>query len=308
MVDNFQTYKKIKILGNEDNKDIFSNPEDEIFIQEKIDGANFRFMVKNNKIIFGSRTQQLTSDEGDDINVSKNFRRCVEHIRTSFIPSSIYEGFIYYGECNVKHTINYDWEKIPPFLGFDILDIVSDKYISPVTVSFLYNNMNLTTVPLISKTTAGEIKEVNDAMVPISVYASPSNKDMKAEGIVFKNYAKQLFAKYVRNEFKERNAEVFGGNPKYNNEGQFDDAELVFKYCTNPRIDKIVFKLVDEGYKLDHTMMRDLIRRVIADIYEESWKEILDSNWKLDLKNIRGLIAKRCLAVLSQIITNNALN
>ena len=48
----FHKYTKIRILGNIENKDIFSDPEDEIIIVEKIDGANFRFYIneqdKNN--------------------------------------------------------------------------------------------------------------------------------------------------------------------------------------------------------------------------------------------------------------------
>ena len=39
---------------------------------------------------------------------------------------------------------------------------------------------------------AGDIIEINDDYVPQSEYYSPSNKDTKAEGIVFKNYDKQM--------------------------------------------------------------------------------------------------------------------
>jgi hypothetical protein len=53
----FRAYHKIKRLGDEENKEIFSNPDEEIVIEEKMDGANFRFMFKKGKIIFGSRTQ-----------------------------------------------------------------------------------------------------------------------------------------------------------------------------------------------------------------------------------------------------------
>ena len=37
----FERYHKIKVLGDEDNKGIFDDPEDEIIIEEKIDGGNF---------------------------------------------------------------------------------------------------------------------------------------------------------------------------------------------------------------------------------------------------------------------------
>ncbi len=44
-MENFIKYKKIRQLGHEENKHIFLDPDDEIVIEEKVDGANFRFMV-----------------------------------------------------------------------------------------------------------------------------------------------------------------------------------------------------------------------------------------------------------------------
>jgi len=310
MVENFSKYKKIYALGHDENKDIFTDPNDMIVIQEKIDGGNFRFMIHNGNIIFGSRTQQLTGDDGTDTNIAKGFTRCVNYVRERLSDKdlSVLEGYIFYGECCIKHTINYDWDKIPPFLGFDIYSLTLDKFYNYEQTKMLYEALTLPMVPLIKIVLAGEITTITDDMVPKSVYALESNKDTQAEGIVFKNYSKQIMGKYVRNAFKERNAEAFGGNPKYNKAGMFDDADIVFKYCTNPRIDKTIFKLVDEGHSLDMTMTGTLIKRVIKDIYEEEWSDILNSNYKIDLKNVRTLIAKRCCVVLQQVMTNNSLN
>ena len=128
-MENFHKYHKIKQLGDEENKDIFLVPTDQIAIEEKVDGANFRFIIKDVKIIFGSRTQQLTSDEGEETNISKNFQRCVKHIletvwsNIDITESPLFKSLIFYGENMVKHTMNYDWEKMPPFLGFDILTL-----------------------------------------------------------------------------------------------------------------------------------------------------------------------------------------
>lgn len=50
----FKKYPKIYQVGHKETQGIFENPDDEIIIQEKVDGANFRFMFKNGKIIVGS--------------------------------------------------------------------------------------------------------------------------------------------------------------------------------------------------------------------------------------------------------------
>jgi len=310
-MENFKTYHKIKRLGDEENKEIFTNPEDEIIIQEKIDGGNFRFAILNGKLIFGSRTQQLTNDEGEDTNLNKNFKRCVEFVREKLTncPHAFDLNLIFFGECCVKHTISYDWDKIPPFLGFDIYDIKEERYLDYRECYELYTSFGLPMVPLVGIKKAGEIKDVTDKMVPISMYSLESAKDRKAEGVVYKNYTKQIFAKYVRDAFKERNAEAFGGSPKYNKTGEDNNADFVFKYCTNARIEKNIFKLIDGGEELHMKLMAKLPKVVYEDIIQEEWREILtNKKWTINFQTLNKLITKRCLNVLVQIITNNALN
>jgi hypothetical protein len=319
----FRTYTKIKRLGDDENKDIFISPEEEIVIEEKMDGANFRFMIKNGTIIFGSRTQELSPDK--EHKFAKNFTRCISYIIDKIKGKDIttYEGMVFYGECMVSHSMQYDWTNIPPFLGFDINNESNQsypkRYIPYPQNNEIFEDLGLDFVPVIKVCKASEIDKIDDSFVPISKYAilSGTEDTRKAEGVVFKKYTfkegskeqidNQIFAKYVRDKFKELNAEVFGGKSvKYN--GEDNTPDLVFKYCTNARIDKMIFKLIDKGKPLATTMMPDLIRGVLNDIYEECSLEILKSDWVIDFPKMRKLIPKRCIAVLNQVITNNALN
>ena len=150
----FSTYHKIRQLGNQENEDIFLDKEDEIFITAKYDGANMRFIFKDEKIIFGSRTQQLTSDTGEDTNMSKNFIRCANHIRENILklpPEHLksMEHLIFYGECMVKHSLSYDWDKIPPFLGFDIYDTKDKVFLNYIIITKIFKELGLEIVPLV---------------------------------------------------------------------------------------------------------------------------------------------------------------
>jgi ATP-dependent RNA circularization protein (DNA/RNA ligase family) len=299
----FKKYPKIKRIGDEENKDIFTNPEDEIIVQEKVDGANFRILIHEGKLIFGSRTQQITSDSGEDTDLQKNFIRCVNFIRDTLkdIDLSIFNNLIIYGECMVRHTISYDWDRVPPFLGFDIYNLETNEYCGYDDCVQMFDMLRLPMVPLVGTCRAKDIKEINDDMVPISKYSLHS-----AEGLVFKNYSKQLFAKYVRNEFKEKNHKVFGGGKKF---ATNDEEYLVSVYCPNARIDKAIFKLLDEGNTLDMALMHKLPNFVYNDIWEENWDEIKDLKQKtINFGKLKGLVSKRCLEVLNQVLTNNALN
>jgi hypothetical protein len=149
---------------------------------------------------------------------------------------------------------------------------------------------------------AGKIGNIDDSFVPDSKYTPLSLQNRQAEGVVFKNYDKQIFAKYVRKKFKEVNKRAFGGSKKFAND---DSEKIVAIYCTNARIDKIIFKLMDEGFKLNKKMMTKLPVRVYQDIISENWKDILTTKYIIDVNRTRKLVAKRCLAVLDQVITNN---
>lgn len=309
MMEGFHKYKKIYRLGHDENAEIFSDPEDEIVIQEKIDGGNFRFAILNGKVIIGSRTQQLTDDEGNDSNMNKMFIRCANYVREQIKDKDLskYEGLLFYGENCVKHTISYDWEEIPPFLGFDILDLTTGKFYGYGDVQLVYGFLNLPMVPHFRTCKVKDLPQIDDDLVPISKYARDSAPDRKAEGLVFKNYRKQIMAKYVRDAFKEKNAEAFGGTPKYNKVDETQNADFLFKFCTNARIEKAIFKRLEQGDSLDLKLMQHVPKDVWTDIWNEEWQYIANQRWMLDFGGIKKLIPKRCKAVIQQMMVNNAL-
>lgn len=167
----FHKYPKIHQLGHEDIKDIFSNPEDIIRIEEKVDGANFRFMLKEGKLLFGSRTQGLGYE---DVEIGGNWKRCIEYIKKNINRKELNNlpPIIICGECMVQHSIAYDWERVPPFLGFDIMDLTSGQFIPNKDV--IFEKLNLPTVKTINHHIKVKDlpKEFNDNIVPPSAYLS----------------------------------------------------------------------------------------------------------------------------------------
>ncbi len=297
-------YPKIKVLGDKENKDMFIDDTDIITVQEKIDGANFRFQLTDNGLIFGSRTQELVGCTEEN----KQWGRCIAYLQQILGKqhrSEMYK-YIFYGECCTPHSTPYDWQLIPPFLGFDIYDTEQKQFLPWSIVSELYNELGLITVPTIVEMSVQELSargylmQVDDAIVPISKYYNG-----QAEGIVFKNYEKQIFAKYVTAKHKEAATKIFGGSKKWATD---DTGKMVAQYCTNGRIDKMIYKLRDEGLELAMSMMKVLPSRVFEDIVEEHYRDILSKNHIIDVSKFRKSIAKRCLTSLKNIITLEALN
>ena len=300
----FHKYKKIWALGKEEVADIFTDPEDDVAIEEKIDGGNFRYYItEHGEVVVGSRNNLLDLKG----NNTKNFWRCSEFVKEKLYAYGTenlkkFGNYIFYGECCIKHTLNYDWEKIPPFLGFDIYDCEQERFLEYNVVKEIFEKLGLPQVPLVKICKAKDITEVTDDTVPVSAYAPVQVPNQQAEGIVFKNYTKQLYAKYVRVQFKEENRQTFGGCAKH---ATNDEEKVALKYCPNARIDKAIFKLVDEGMKLELSMMAKLPMLVWNDLWEENWKEIIRQKWKLDLNQCKKVVTTRCLKVLNQCITNN---
>ncbi len=270
----FETYPKVKALGSEEIQDLLANPEDEIIVEEKVDGANFRFMIRDDgKVIFGSRSQGLGTEDDE---IGGNWRRCCAFLKEKITGNLTddmrkkWKRYIFYGECMARHSICYDYETTPPYLGFDIFNTETGKFVSHGERNALFDMLGLTVVMHIKTCKAKEITNIDDKFVPRSGYY-----EGPAEGVMFKNYDKQMFGKYVTEKFKEVNKKVFGQAKKY---AANDSERLVAIYCTNPRIDKQIFKLIDQGEKLDMKMMTMLPKMVVEDIFEEHWKEIGWSN------------------------------
>ena len=287
-------YPKIWAFDKEEVENLLIEPTDKIIIQEKIDGANFRFIITEEGIIFGSRGRILEEEDKQN-----NFwKRCVEFIKEKTKNNKLYKNkYIFYGECCVRHTIGYDWEKIPSFLGFDIYDIEKEEFVHYPECKEMYEKLNLPFVPIIDEKKAKEITKLDEKLIPKSQYYEGT-----AEGIVLKNYKKQLFAKIVKEEFKEKNKEVFG---KTKRQTENHSELFVAIYCTNARIEKCVFKLVAEGEALDNKIMHKLPKAVTEDIWEENWKEISCTQWSINFREINKQISRRCFSVLTQIIEIN---
>jgi hypothetical protein len=306
----FKTYPKIFRVGHKENESIFHDDEDIIIIEEKIDGANFRFILNDGKIIFGSHRQQIVSDIGAKTNVHKNFIKVIKYIEDTyninktFWDTHLNNKYIFYGEATFKHTLEYNWKTIPLFLGFDIYDIINEKFLKNDEKRITFCKMGIVNVPLIIECCAKELT-LDEDIIPISYYAPITNINQLAEGVVCKNYNKQIFCKYVQEKFKEKNQEVFGLTKKQAK--QLNDEELlVATYCTNARIDKIIFKMIiDKNVILNMSLLGELIKKTYEDIIEENWHEILVSNWTINFKSVRKLVAKRCLEVLKICIINN---
>lgn len=300
-------YPKIKIIGHDENRDLLAYPEDHIMVESKIDGGNFSFFLDDEGVINEcSRNRNLTTDEDE-----KTFIKQRLWLRDKLKDKKIDPDYVYYCEVMAKHTINYTIA--PDMVGFDIRlrhDANSEGlgvFIDRVSKEEEFKRLGIECVPLVWEGTAGELKKLNlDDMIPKSIYY-----DGLEEGICIKSRSRlsnqgnrQLMGKKVRILFKEKNKAIFGGfKQKYS-----DTNKIVDVFCTEARIKKIILKCVnEEGLSLELALMSKVPHKVIKDILAEEFCSIFDKYKFIDFKQFKQLAGKRCLYVLSNMISEGAL-
>jgi len=325
----FTKYPKIKRLGHRENSGILD--EGHLVVQEKLDGANFRFMlethlneqfhVEDRDIVCGSRN--VAWKNGKDMDGA--FEHVVEYVRERVhvgalsVAEDYYGGpLVVFGEAMHPHTLDYNWDEVPPFLGFDVYNSAEDVFLDWKHAEYIIEGIDLPTVPTIYE---GPVEETppdltwfddsldgsseesssteDDADGDIAVPQS-AHRDGKAEGIVIHNEDTGQTAKYRSSEFKEKH-----GSQSPSNSDGYDPSDgemLARQYTTEARVLKMIHKYEDRGREIEMAIMEDLWRAVFDDIIEEEYDEIFLGNYTINTKQFRSEVASITAAVLQRYL------
>lgn len=313
-----RTYPKIRrfndvfseeSVGYRDLEYLFSSgPTTLLYLSEKIDGANMRFMITEDTIIFGTHKHIINETEPP-----KQFVRAMKYIQEKVNALNVEEryslrNYVFFGEGCWKHTLTYNWDIMPLFLGFDIWDIQQEDWLFWPDVKYLYEGLDLPIVPIIGVKTIAQLQTagpMTDNDIPDSQY-----RNGKAEGIVIKNYETGVFAKHRTQKFHDAHQQgSFDTSPKsvLLPENIHGTDWFTAKFCTNDRIENRIYALINEGEKLGYHLMQWLPNHVLEDIQEEELPAIWKSNkqYFIDMKEFKTQINKRCKAVLTNMIELN---
>ena len=300
----FIKYPKIKILGDLSNDGLLTIPG-KVMVSEKYDGAQAGFYIENNIIYFTSHNQDLTNSvqiEKTGIPKKWNFIEPILNIWKE-TPEIFNTNYYVYCESTQKHTLKYN-DDIPGLIGYDILNIQTNEFLPWQETEAEFERIGS---PFIHIYAERESTEITVDWLK-SLYQKSAYRDGTAEGVVIKRYdikskyGKPLFAKIVDDKFKETHKEVWGESPpKQNNE--FKIAEI---YATPARIEKIIYKIRDDGNEISMPLMKILFREVIKDFLEEEIVEIYENYKCIDFKALEKLVSKKCVKVLKDVMVNDS--
>lgn len=307
----FKKYPDIERLGHDDNREILMYGDDTLVVEEKVDGGNGSFWIEEDGIIhFGSRNRDLTI-ENDDKAFCRQQSQLKEHLQKMQEDGiKINPDYYYYIEWMAVHTIRYT--SAPFVIGLDIrLKRAMNEndfglFLGRDTREQEFKRLNIENVPCIWRGKVSDFKKLNiRELIPKSKYYNGW-----AEGIVIKNYCRkaregnhQLYAKLVRDEFKEDNKAVFGGVRQTTSDTQ----KIIEEFCTNARIRKAVLKFVNEdSLPLDLRLMSKVPSHVIKDILKEEFSTVYDKYKFIDFKEMRTKVPKLCLKIINEMMIEKA--
>lgn len=193
------SYPSIYNLGHAEVVDIFSKP---VRIDEKVDGSQFSFGVRDGRLLFRSKGAAINPDVPPTM-----FKRAVTEIQQLHANKPFLEGWTWRGECidKPKHnTLEYSRVPAHNVIIFDI-DEVIDRYMAYDDLAAEASEHNLEVVPLLYSGTINSAEDIKRFLEQESGLGGP-----KIEGVVIKPiepiYGRDrrfLLAKYVSEAFKE---------------------------------------------------------------------------------------------------------
>lgn len=254
------SYSKVYNIGHAETADLLKGV---VSVQEKIDGSQFSFGVRDGELFCRSRGSSQYPQ------TSNLFAEAVDWCEKN--KDKLIEGWTYRGEVlrKPKHnTLKYDRVPLNHIILFDVMDGLEESYLDYQAVKDVAELLGLEVVP---EYYHGEVK----SFASLVQYMDNTSilGDVPIEGIVIKNYgqldrqSKVLMGKMVSDEFREKHQR----NPEFKQPNYHDVIfDIASQLKTEARWNKVVQHLEEVGALTHSTMdIGPLIQELQKDLSEE---------------------------------------
>ncbi|WP_126664570.1 RNA ligase family protein [Haloterrigena salifodinae] len=247
-----------------------------LWLIEKVDGAHFRFQLQESGLIrFGDRNRVYDDPDA----VPEPYRHAVRHVRTNLEREALrdavddVEALVFFGEAMHRHTIDYDWERTPSFLGFDVWSAQKERFYSVDTVERIFNQLGLHTVNVFERERRARDFDPDSYSVPQSAWY-----DGPAEGVIVQNKRGQR-ATLLHPSFREIEATA---------PVDASAAEVAETYATQRRFETLSSELEERGRPVTFDT---LYERVLEDIGREEHDRLYHESEPVDMKAFRSEVS-----------------
>lgn len=273
---------------------------DTISITEKIDGANSSFRLdEENPLGLSCYSRNNPLDEHNTLSGFYNW--IVDNVLP--IKDKLNPNYIYYGEWLVKHKVVYKDECYRKFYMFSVWDIEKGQYLSDEVVISEAERLGLKTTNYFYVGKYISFEHLMSFVGKSDMTLEPNT----GEGVVVKNvdyadkYGNQMFVKLVSEKFAEVQKQKLPKNPNVTDKV----TELIRSVLTKPRVEKIMYKLVDEGSLKEDYAIEDMgiiLKALGSRVYEDIMKEESDLFAEYEEDKIKRTIGKNIPNVVKEVL------
>ncbi|CCQ36330.1 uncharacterized protein Nmlp_2150 [Natronomonas moolapensis 8.8.11] len=263
-----------------------------LWVLEKIDGAILRFQLLNSGVLrFGDRSRVYDDPEA----IPAPYGHAVRHVRERLDREALrdavddVESVVFFGEATHRHAIEYDWERLPSVLGFDVWSEREGSFRPPGAAQGIFERLGLESVNAVERELHTRDFDPGSYSVPESAWY-----DGPAEGVVIRN-KRGGRAMLLHPDFREAD-----GNPDARDaDGTVpEDASaetLAETYATDRRFEKLARRL---ERRRGGVTFETLYERALTDIAREEYRRLYRGSPSIDRPAFRSAVAARTRAFL----------
>jgi hypothetical protein len=256
-----------------------------LWLTELVDGARLRVQLRESGLLrFGDAERVYDDPEA----IPLSYRCAVRHVRERLDRDALraavedVESVVLFGVATRYQTIEYDWDRIPPFLGVGVWTGDAGRFLPPDAAAKTFERLGLDPVNAVER-------ELNTRDFDPDAYTVPDSAwyDGPARGVVVRN-KKGGLAKLLPPDFKDPD----GPAPV-----EASAEELADRYATDGRFEAIAAELRDRGDPVSFETLRE---RALERIVREEYGRLFHPASSVDLDAFRSAVAERTGTFLSR--------
>lgn len=229
-----------------------------LWLFEWIDGEPFRFAVHEAGFLqFGDSNRVY--DDADDLPPA--YQAAVNYVQANLDREALrtavddVSSLVFFGQSTHQQTITYDWDRLAPFVGYDIWD--GDHYLGPAATTQAFEKLGLASATTLEREVRARDFDPKALEMPDSAWY-----DGQAAGVLVRNKQGErtlyydppaLAVKGQAGPPEERSiTETIHSGPEEpipqpSEEEQSEGIELAHRYADRSRVDRVVADLEQRG-------------------------------------------------------------
>jgi hypothetical protein len=251
-----------------------------LWILEDVAGAPFRFRLRDSGMIqFGDADRVYDSPD----ELPAQYQHAVRHVQTHLDREALrtavddVEAIVFFGIATQYQGIDYEWDRLPSFVGYDIWSDGAEAFRPPDAVDGIFDRLGLQAVNAVEQEVRARDFNPETYTVPQSAWY-----DGPAAGVVIRN--KQGHRARLTNPDIPATAST-----KANETSETTVEDLLAAYGTDQRFERLSQRVAAQGQPIS---VDTLLERALAGIVRELPAQTVGDSG-VDMGAFRSALAAR---------------